>query len=161
MQFEVLKKVFVVFMIGLAAFMLHYAITYDESVGYVENNQNGLRFKIFKSGELVLKAELADTEARRVRGLSGRKSLSKGQGMLFVFDSIDRHGIWMKDMTFPIDIVWIGANYQIVGIAEDVSPKSYPKVYKPEVPALFVLEMNAGLAKEYGLKAGDATFFEL
>lgn len=161
MQFEILKKVFVVFMIGLTAFMLHYAITYDQSISYVENNQSGLRFKVVKVGDLVLRAELANTEARRVRGLSGRKELPKGQGMLFVFDSVDRHGIWMKDMDIPIDIAWIGPNYQIVGIAENVSPKSYPKVYKPEVPASFVLEVNAGIAKEYGLKVGDPVFFEL
>jgi uncharacterized protein len=161
MQFDMLKKVFAVFLIALAAFMLHYAITYETNINSVENNQSALRFRSVKIGDLLVKAELADTEVRRIRGLSGRGGLTDGQGMLFAFGSNDRHGIWMKDMNFPIDIIWIDQNYQIVGIAEEVSPKTFPKVYKPEAPALFVLEIKAGLAKEFGLGLGDGVFFEL
>src|SRR3989344_3404700 len=55
----------------------------------------------------VVRADLAITGLEKTRGLSGRGGLGKNEGMLFLFDSLDRHAMWMKGMTFPIDILWI------------------------------------------------------
>ncbi len=148
-------------LLALAAFMLYFSVTSYSSVGSAENTQSSLKYRPVKIGKFGVNAELAQTEAQRIKGLSDRKSLPKNQGMLFDFGYVDRHGIWMKDMNFAIDIVWIGQNYQIVGIAESVSPSTYPKVFKPEAPALYVLELNAGIVKENRVKIGDPVFFEL
>ena len=64
--------------------------------------------------------------------------------MLFVFPDNDQHGIWMKDMKFPIDIIWISENYNIVHVKKDATPESYPTVFKNSKPARYVLELPAG-----------------
>ena len=51
----------------------------------------------------------------------------------------------MKDMRFPIDIVWLDENKNIVGIERGVSPDSYPETYKPPIAVLYALETNPGL----------------
>jgi len=97
-----------------------------------------------KAGERIVLVEVSDTEALRTRGLSGRTSLGEGRGMLFVFDKNERYGFWMKEMRFPIDIVWIDGLKQVIGVEGSVSPESYPKIYLPEAPVLYVLELPAG-----------------
>ena len=88
--------------------------------------------------------EIANTDAERTQGLSGRASLPAGTGLLFVFESPGKYGFWMKDMNFPIDIVWLGDGMLPVGIEKNVSPDSYPQVFYPPVPVRYVLEVNAG-----------------
>jgi uncharacterized membrane protein (UPF0127 family) len=99
--------------------------------------------------------EVVDTEEARVKGLSGRERLPDGRGMLFVFDTEDKYGIWMKDMKFPIDILWLDSEHRIVAVEHVVTPETYPKVFYPSVPARFVLELPAGFAKENDFKIGD------
>lgn len=99
--------------------------------------------------------EVADTETARAKGLSGRDRLPDGHGMLFVFDTEDKYGMWMKDMKFPIDILWLDSEYRIVAAEHVVTPDTYPKVFYPPVPARFVLELPAGFAKENDFKIGD------
>src|SRR4051812_48326835 len=55
----------------------------------------------------IISIEVADTPEARERGPSGRESLPQGSGVLFVFDAPATYGFWMKDMRFPIDIVWL------------------------------------------------------
>ncbi|TSC69667.1 MAG: hypothetical protein G01um101456_19 [Parcubacteria group bacterium Gr01-1014_56] len=98
--------------------------------------------------------EVADTESSRERGLSGRRSLLRGNGMLFVFESGATAGIWMKDMQFPIDIIWINASSTVITIAHDVSPDTYPNIFYPSSPARYVLEVPAGFAKQIGVAEG-------
>ncbi len=100
-------------------------------------------------------AELADTDALRELGLSGRKNLGTNSGMLFAFDAPDRYSFWMKDMHFPLDFLWISADHIIVDVTENVSPESYPKIFLPKVPSQFMLEVNAGFIAEHHLAIGD------
>ena len=100
-----------------------------------------------------------NTSATRTRGLSGTKKLPENSGMLFTFDEADKHGIWMKDMYFPIDIFWINENYMITHIQENVSPDTYPTVFYPKEKSLYVLETNAGFAEKYDLKSGNMLQF--
>ena len=88
--------------------------------------------------------EIADTPAKRERGLSGRESLPPNTGLLFVFDEPGQYGFWMKDMLFPIDILWLDENFQIVGSWLNADPTSYPKSVTPKVKAKYVLETNLG-----------------
>ncbi len=98
--------------------------------------------------------EFADTEDARVQGLSGRSNLSEGSGLLFIFDTSDEHGIWMKDMRFAIDIMWFDESGVIVGLKENASPDSYPEVFYPEKRARYVLETPAGFIRTHGLAMG-------
>lgn len=109
----------------------------------------------------VIDAEIADTPARKQRGLSGRASLPAGQGMLFVYEEPGLHGFWMPDMHFDIDILWIRAG-RIVYIEADVPhAASEPlPVYRPREPADLVLELPAGTARRLGWRVGDAVQIE-
>lgn len=107
------------------------------------------------SGKATFMVEVADTEIARERGLSGRASLDADTGVLFVFDIPDTHGFWMKEMHFPLDIIWFDQNGKIIYIENDLPPDTYPHIFKPPSPDLYVLEINAGLADKYGIGIGD------
>lgn len=112
-------------------------------------------FKEVKISGSTIRAELATTEAEQVRGLSGRSSLASSTGMLFVFDRSAGWGIWMKDMNFPIDVLWITDDLKVSDMVENMPPESYPKVYAPHVPARYVLEVPAGTIQKTGMAVGQ------
>lgn len=112
-------------------------------------------------GDAKLKILLADSEEERVLGLSDKDHLDNDQGMLFMFGENGNHGIWMKDMKFSIDIIWLDSKFQVVDYVSDVAPESYPNVFKPKKPAKYVLEVNSGFIKANGIKIEDqATFLD-
>ena len=106
--------------------------------------------------------EIAQTFAERVRGLQGRPSMDKNNGMLFVFEEPARHGFWMKDTLIPLDMIWMDAQGRIVTVFSGVPPCAADPCasYFPEKEALYVLEVNAGVAGEWGLKVGDQAEFK-
>ena len=107
----------------------------------------------------AIKAEIADTEASREQGLSGRASLPKDSGMLFVFPNAGVYGFWMKDMRFPLDMVWIGADLKVAGVAPGVTPESYPNIFYPPSNVLYVLELPAGSAADHRIATGTQLRF--
>ncbi|MCL5781764.1 MAG: DUF192 domain-containing protein [Patescibacteria group bacterium] len=99
--------------------------------------------------------QISNNPSKRELGLSYRVSLPEGAGMLFIFPQPGRYGFWMKDMKFPIDMVWIRPDRTVTGITENVAPDTYPEMfYPPDQNTQFVLELNAGDAKKYGIEAG-------
>jgi len=102
-----------------------------------------------------VRVELAETSEARARGLSGRSSLGANEGMLFLFPDRDRHGIWMKDMRFAIDIVWLDGE-TVVHVVENAPPNDSPArpVYRPLTPANRVLELPAGSAEVHDISQG-------
>jgi uncharacterized protein len=107
-----------------------------------------------KMGDQNLSVMVADTDNERERGLSGKKSLANDEGMLFVFNEAGPQGIWMKDMQFSIDIIWIDQNNIVQGITPSVSPDSYPTTFTSPTDVKYVLEVNANWAKQHNLRAG-------
>ncbi len=103
-----------------------------------------------------IRAEVADDEARRTRGLSGRERLPEGRGMLFPFDPPAQPAFWMPDMHFDIDIVWIRQG-RIVDLTERVPHKVEPPLprYRPREPVDWVLEVPAGTVHRLGWQVGD------
>ena len=95
-------------------------------------------------GEEKLVVFVADTDKKRERGLSGVPGLESGEGMLFVFDSPDRYGIWMKEMLIPIDVLWFDEGGKLVHMVENMRPESYPQAFTPPLPAKTILEVHAG-----------------
>lgn len=111
--------------------------------------------KTISNGEYTINAELADTPDSRQTGLSGRDCIDDFKGMLFVFDSPDLHGIWMKDMKFPIDIIWLDSNKKIVHIETSVKPDSFPKVFYPSSLSSYVLEVQSGASDRSQIYVGQ------
>ena len=79
------------------------------------------------------------------------------EAMLFIFDAPGRYGFWMKDMNFPLDIIWINQNGIVVDIERNVTPETYnqKKTYINQSEASYVLEINAGMAAKFGLYLGS------
>lgn len=110
-------------------------------------------------GNTIIPVTAASTEAEQRQGLSGRTILAAEEGMLFVFARPDVYGFWMKDMNFPLDIIWINENSEVIYIARDLKPDSFPNIFKPKEKALYVLEVNSGFAANHAIQVGDhATF---
>ena len=105
-------------------------------------------------GGSVVWVAVADTETSREKGLSGSEPLGTREGMLFIFDTDGTWGIWMKDMLFSIDIVWVDASGTVVTVARDVAPETYPEVFLPSSPVRYVLELPAGFAAARGIVEG-------
>jgi len=117
---------------------------------------------LVRIGSINIPVEIAETEAARGKGLSGRPSLDKNKGMLFMFPKSDFHQFWMPDMNFPIDIIWIN-NGEVVGITPNISDnfnQENPRAYSPPQPVRYVLEVNAGFSTKNKIKIGDVIAFE-
>lgn len=102
--------------------------------------------------------EVADTPLLQERGLGFRDSLCETCAMLFVFPRADRYAFWMKDMRFPIDIVWI-RDGRVVHIESNVDFRDQERVYRPAEPADRVVEVNAGMCGRSGIQKGSEVSF--
>lgn len=119
----------------------------------IKNEKEG-NFLSATLGDAPILVEVADTKESRIRGLSGRESIGS-DGLLIVFPDEGAHGIWMKNMNFGIDIVWIDSYGRVVFLKEGVLPETYPEVFEPRKNSKFVLEVEAGRAKKEGWKVGS------
>lgn len=100
--------------------------------------------------------EIADTPEERQRWLMYRQELPELSGMLFVFERTGVFKFWMKDTLIPLDMIWINDQNKIIDIEEAMPCTQDPcPVYGPEEAALYVLELNKGISKKYGIKIGD------
>jgi uncharacterized membrane protein (UPF0127 family) len=103
-------------------------------------------------GETRVKVEIADTPELRSKGLSNRKRLKSGRGMLFVFDFSRRQSFWMKDTPIPLSIAFISSDGTIRQI-EQMTPFDLNKT-PSHSPAQYALEVNQGFFKENGISVG-------
>ena len=107
--------------------------------------------------------ELALTVEEQHKGLMFRESLDPKRGMLFIFQTSDRPGFWMKNTKIPLDILWLNEGLNIVDMALQSPPcQSDPcPIYYPQNLARYVLEVNAGMAQKIGIAIGDHAEFQL
>ena len=112
-------------------------------------------------GTAVYKVKIADDNLTRGKGLSGQINLPDDHGMLFIFDNPAIQTFWMKDMLFPIDIVWISDTCLVAGITPDIpiplestAINELPR-YQSGSPVKYVLEIAQGQAKVWDIKIGD------
>jgi uncharacterized protein len=108
--------------------------------------------------ELTFQVEVADTPAKRELGLQYRRDLAVDRGMIFLFPAESEHSFWMKNTPIPLDMIFINKDLKIVGIVEQAVPFSTDSRSVPGA-SQFVLEINGGLSKRYGIKAGDSVRF--
>src|SRR3990172_7583474 len=124
-------------------------------VGGMEVNPPLATGSLVIAGRVNLTVEVARTSAEQIRGLSGRPDLKPGHGMLFVYDRPQSVGIWMKDMRFPLDILWIRGS-RIVKIekrAPPLDPNGPERTYT--ATADLVLEVPAGFTDRERIHLGD------
>lgn len=113
-------------------------------------------------GDTQIQAKLARTAAEKGKGLGKVSSLPENEGMFFVMDKIAYHPFWMKDMQFPLDLIWISGK-KIVDITENVpvSLEKNPPVIRPKKPANYVLEVNAGFVQRHNIHLDDVIEYTL
>ncbi|MFO7583073.1 DUF192 domain-containing protein [Guyparkeria sp.] len=102
--------------------------------------------------------ELATDRASRRQGLMHRPGLPDGHGMLFIYPDEAPRAFWMKNVAFPIDILFLDANWQVVGLTEHAPPcpGSHCPLFRSGGPSRYVLELPAGTAERLGLAAGTS-----
>jgi uncharacterized membrane protein (UPF0127 family) len=105
-----------------------------------------------KSGGRTYTLLLANDPAKQSKGLGLRDSLPSDQGMLFPFGSRQKLCFWMKDMRFPIDMIWLDGSRKVVAVEKAVKPDTYPQSYCYQ--ASYVLELNAGDADKASIRQG-------
>ena len=113
---------------------------------------NGKRFAV----------EIADSYAKRERGLMFRKHLAEGRGMIFIHDHQAPQAYWMKNTKIPLDILYFDQEHKLVSLQQRVQPcflgDSCPS-FASSGPALYVLELNSGVAEQLGVHVGDELTF--
>jgi uncharacterized membrane protein (UPF0127 family) len=110
----------------------------------------------------IFELELALTSQEISTGLSYRPSLAENGGMLFVFDQARHPSFWMKDMLFPLDLLYLNETGTVVHVAANVPPCAADPcpTYPSSEPAIAVLEVNAGVAAAHGIEKGTVIQFE-
>ena len=129
----------------------------------LKNGSEYLRAKVSIEG-FELSAEIPVTGELMSKGLSVKDQLRENESMLFVFEEPLRHTFWMKDMKFPIDIIWLDSNGKIVHIEEKLMPCPLVLVcpsYAPNADSLYVLETIAGFAQRHNISLGTTIKIEL
>ncbi len=114
-----------------------------------------------KFGNKLYNLEIAKSEAEHVKGLSGRNKLPLNSGMLFVFNSPQIQCFWMKDMNFNLDILWLDSSKHIIFIKQNLPPSSYPNSYCSDIPAKYVVELNAGETQAHNIKLAQTVDLNL
>jgi uncharacterized membrane protein (UPF0127 family) len=105
-------------------------------------------------GVVTFQVELALSDDQRMTGLMFRKTMARDHGMLFDFLDSRMVLMWMKNTYLPLDMVFIDENGRIASIAENTTPHSLA-VVSSGVPVRYVLELNAGVARQAGLAEGQ------
>jgi hypothetical protein len=116
----------------------------------------------FENGATI-KADIAKNQDERARGLMFRESLEENSGMLFVFEEEGHHAFWMKNVRFPLDILWLDRDLRVVHISANTPPCIAEPcgIYASPKPAKYVLEVKANFTHENNIKIGDQLFLDV
>ena len=105
----------------------------------------------------IFTVECVVSPPKLAQGLSGRKKLSPGNGMLFIFETLDKQTMWMPEMNFPLDIVWLDETLSVSNISYGAQPCP-DKGNCPNISSVYMakyaIEMNEGEAAIYGFMNG-------
>jgi len=153
-----LTIILLLFIIVFSAGVLVSIVYFPDMWNGVLNKNDFSEHTIYANDNVPIHVIVADTSFERQLGLGNRDMLAVGQGMLFVFDENKKWRIWMKDMHFGLDIIWLDENGRIVDIRDHVYPESYektiPDVFEPKEKARYVLEVLVGFSDANGIRVG-------
>jgi len=111
-----------------------------------------------------LAADLALTSEQKEKCISVKDKLRENEAMLFVFEESAKHSFWMKDMKFPIDIMWLDSDGKVVHVEKRLEPCISVFTctsYSPSRDSQFVLETVAGFTQRHNVSVGTDIGFEL
>jgi uncharacterized membrane protein (UPF0127 family) len=110
--------------------------------------------------DICLEIEVAASGQTRQKGLMFRQELKPGKGMLFNFTDEAFHRFWMKNMNFPLDLIWVNKEKVIVDVTKNAQPcdDSCPTFTSGE-KAFYVLEVNAGFVEQHKVRIGERLVF--
>ena len=112
-------------------------------------------------GDGVFKAVVAKTDTDRATGLSNTHGLSEDQAFLLVYQSDAKWPITMQGVSFPIDIVWLNKDKQVVYIVKNAPPESYPyETFVSKEDARYVVELPAGTVGTKAVTIGSTATFD-
>lgn len=145
----------VVLIVGLLVILIALVIAFSSSTF-----RPTVQVKVGQSG--IYNTWLADTDATLYKGLSGVEQLSRDGGLLMDFKIPGYHGIVMRDMKVPLDIIWLDSQKKVVYLVKNASPElGDSRVFTPNDPARYVLELPAQSVKNSAIKVGDTAEFTL
>lgn len=152
----------VIILVGVIFGALYLAYNQEIVEEFFPLNKNLVQ-KQLRVSEAIVTVELADTPAKRSKGLSGRDSLASDAGMLFIFPEVKKPRFWMKGMKFPLDLIFIQEGRVVDSLAHVPPPVPHQKdedlpFYQPVVPIDMVLEVNSGFIETHNIKVGDRVF---
>jgi uncharacterized membrane protein (UPF0127 family) len=102
---------------------------------------------------LIIQAHVADNFWLRLRGLLGRSSLHKGEGLILVGEK-SIHTLFMR---FAIDVVYVDKSYKVIRTDINMTPyRLGPFVTQ----SAYVLEMEVGTIAQTATAVGDQLVFE-
>ena len=102
----------------------------------------------------AFRVEVARTPQEQARGLMFRTEMGPDEGMLFPYVEPRMMSFWMKNTVLSLDLIFIGPDRRVINVAADAVPYSEESIVS-DAPAIAVLELNAGRAKELGIAAGS------
>ena len=114
-------------------------------------------------GGRTFAVEIADTTDKQALGLMFRDSMPGDQGMLFIFPNEAPRSFWMKNTRIPLDIMYFDKELRMVSVSADTPPCKVRRCpsYPSKGPAMYVLELNAGMAGKLGVREGDVLTLKL
>lgn len=125
-------------------------------------NADNVSSSSVKIKDLIINVDLAKTPEQITKGLSIKNTLSENEGMLFIFDAPKKYSFWMKDMKFPIDMIWISSDNKIVHIEKNLQPCTFflfCTSYSPHANSKYVLEVPSNYTTKNNIIVGDRVDF--
>lgn len=134
-------------------------IVYNGLDGVKAQQQEQNQTALVSVGGVNVLTSLSTTPDSQAKGLAIKDSLKENEGMLFIFELPQKHSFWMKDMKFPIDIIWINQDGKIVHIEKNLPPCVFllpcPS-YAPNDDSLYVLEVVSNFTNKFDINVGDS-----
>lgn len=123
--------------------------------GRIIDFPSGLTFTSSEGDSITtIRIAIADSDEERSAGLMDVRSLGASEGMLFIFDRQEPLSFWMANTPLSLDMYFVNDDFEIVRIHTGTSPFSRQS-YSSELPARYVVEVNAGFTLTHDLKEGD------
>lgn len=112
------------------------------------------RIEISSNNEThIYEVYIADNNQSRATGLMNIKTMPDNEGMLFVFQESQNQSFWMKNTFIPLDIIFFDSNKNFINYHGNAKPLDESIRYTSDRPAKYVLELNAGKAKDLNLNS--------
>ena len=150
---------------GLIVLLMVFSDTFVTNTENATNEQLAVvTFFPANSTSVVMTCEVASSPEERLMGLMFREELSADEGMLFVYEYPRNVSFWMKNVLIPLDIIFLNESGTVINVEEaDVEidvPDGELRSYCSASSVLWVVEINQGLCKLYGIGVGTNVSIE-